>query len=381
VRRFEGRHAVVRVLVVWVITAATLHLLSGLLGGLSITGWTAAFGAAAWIGILNALVWPAFIRLALPITVLTLGFGTLALNGFIVWASQELVDGFTVSNVGTGVVIAIVLTVVNTLVTAVLAIDDDDFYYRNVVRRAARRRGAIESDVPAVAFLEIDGLAHDILAHAIRNGDVPTMARWLRNGSHRLIRWETDWSSQTGASQAGLLHGRNDEIPAFRWWDKELGAPVASSAPRDVMAIEARISDGTGLLHADGASRANMFSGRVEGEDPLLPFGPLAARKVKRTDGFVHCADLMINGAYFADVDAVAAFEELVGSHGGMGGAQGHAFALVPSELELPGEPLLGAESVHHQLRRWLAELGHDEYRDGLESLVAPGLGAGEVRA
>ena len=71
-------------------------------------------------------------------------------------------------------------------------------------------------------------------------GDVPTMARWLRDGSHRLIRWETDWSSQTGASQAGLLHGRNDEIPAFRWWDKELGAPVASSAPRDVMAIEAR---------------------------------------------------------------------------------------------------------------------------------------------
>lgn len=696
-RRLEGRHALARILVVWALTAATLHLLGGVLGGLSIAGWTAAFGAAAWIGILNALVWPAFIRLALPITVLTLGFGTLALNGLVVWASQTLVRGFQVSGFGTGVVIAIVLTVVNTAVTALLAIDDDDFYYRNVVRRAARRRGAIESDVPGVAFLEIDGLAHDILVRAIRNGDVPTMARWLRDGSHRLLRWETDWSSQTGASQAGLLHGRNDEIPAFRWWDKEAGAAVASSAPRDVMAIEARISNGAGLLHADGASRANMFSGdapyslltistvlkkregrlgrdyfayfanpysfirtlvlivadvaaelwqagqqkrfdihprvhrglfpypflrawmtvaqrdlqvqavigdlyagrpvlyttfsgydemahhagverretlsvlrkldrqfarieaassgaprpwrfvvlsdhgqsqgatfrqrygrtleqvvqdacgaaeveaaaraqedrmflnatvteaaggsgvvakglrratkdktvdgavvlggeraearqqergaralpevvvlasgnlglvsfpalpgrvtlerieeryprllpalrahpgvgfvlvrseargavalgargasyldeaRVEGEDPLAAFGPHAAWKVRRTDGFTHCADLMINGAYFPDVDEVAAFEELVGSHGGLGGDQEHPFALVPSELELPAEPLLGAESVHRQLRRWLAELGHEAYRDRRQAMVAPGVGEGRA--
>lgn len=49
-RRFEESHALARVLIVRVLTAATLHLLSGLLDGLSITGWTAAFGAAAWIG-------------------------------------------------------------------------------------------------------------------------------------------------------------------------------------------------------------------------------------------------------------------------------------------------------------------------------------------
>jgi Type I phosphodiesterase / nucleotide pyrophosphatase len=90
---------------------------------------------------------------------------------------------------------------------------------------------------------------------------VSTIAGWLREGSHRLLRWETDWSSQTGASQAGLLHGSNDDMPAFRWFEKERGAPMVSNHPRDAMEIERRHSDGRGLLAGDGASRANVFSG------------------------------------------------------------------------------------------------------------------------
>ena len=49
------------------------------------------------------------------------------------------------------------------------------------------------------------------------------MARWVRGGTHDLRAWETDWSSQTGACQAGLLHGDNDDMPAFRWWEKDRG--------------------------------------------------------------------------------------------------------------------------------------------------------------
>ena len=49
------------------------------------------------------------------------------------------------------------------------------------------------------------------------------MARWLADGTHRLAEWETDLSSQTGASQAGILLGSNEDIPAFRWVEKETG--------------------------------------------------------------------------------------------------------------------------------------------------------------
>jgi len=195
-----GRHAVLRVFVVWVVTAVTLFVLSALIPEIYIPGWGSAFANAAVIGLLNAVMWPLFVRFALPITVLTLGVAALLLNGVIVWIASSIVDGFGVG-VLWGIVVAFVLTVVNTVVTSLLGIDDDDFYYRNVIRRAAKRQGAVSSDVPGVLFLEIDGLAHEVVVRALRDGNMPMVARWLREGSHHLIRWETDWSSQTGACQ------------------------------------------------------------------------------------------------------------------------------------------------------------------------------------
>jgi uncharacterized membrane protein YvlD (DUF360 family) len=666
--------------VVWILTAGSLVLLSALLPGFNIENFEVALVSAATIGLFNALVWPLVIRIALPFTVLTLGVGVLALNGAVVLAVDALEPGMEVSGLGSGVVVALGLTVANTAMTSLLAIDDDDFWYRNVVRRHGRRlRAEGDLTVPGVYFLEIDGLAHDVLRRALRDGNAPNLGRWVQDGSHRLVCWETDWSSQTGACQAGLLHGNNDDIPAFRWWEKERGGPIVTNHPKDAAEIERRHSDGRGLLHDDGASRANILSGdavhtlltmstvldrkrpgrigqdyfayfanpynltrtialaivdivrerhsaaqqrrrdirprternrryalvrawatvvqtdlqvhaviadiyagrpvgyttflaydevahhsgveradtlavlrhvdrqigriavaardaprpyvfvvlsdhgqsqgetfldrygvsleelvrdacgtteveaesartdealgylsaslteaskadsaagramvaatrarnvdgevrlgedrgdrvpgdqvpelsvmasgclglltfarepgrltieridaswprliptlrdhpgigfllvrserhgatvigrfgtnyldhgRVEGQDPLAPFGPNAARHLKRTDGFRHCPDIVLNSSYWRDSDEVAAFEQLVGSHGGMGGTQSFPFALVPADWDLPAPPVVGAEAMHGYLRTRLASLGHDAYRN-----------------
>ena len=95
-RRLAGRHAVIRVLVVWVIMAVTLYVLSVFIPEIDIQGWGSAFAIAALIGLLNAVVWPLFVRLALPITVLTLGVAALLLNGVIVWIASSIIDGFGV---------------------------------------------------------------------------------------------------------------------------------------------------------------------------------------------------------------------------------------------------------------------------------------------
>ena len=214
------------------------------------------------IGLLNALVWPALSRLALPLTVLTLGLAGLVLNGLLVTFAIDLLPNAEIGGVGQGVVVTIVLTAVTSGVFSLLAIDEDDAWYRHVVKRQLRRREApVETDVPGVAFLEIDGLAHDVLERALAEDGAPHLAAWVRDGSHRLQRWETDWSSQTGACQAGLLHGSNEDMPAFRWWEKERGAAIVTNHPRDAEELERRRSDGRGLLHADGASRANILSG------------------------------------------------------------------------------------------------------------------------
>ena len=251
-----------RALLVLLLDALALLLLSVLLPGFVLAGAGTALAAAALIGLVNALLWPALARLALPLTVLTLGLGALVLNGVLVAFAIDVLPGGEVGGVLEGVVITLAMTALTATVYALLAIDEDDFWYRHVVRRQQRRREQVErSEVPGVLFLEIDGLAYDVLRRALSDGSAPNLSAWLRAGSHRLQRWETDWSSQTGACQAGLLHGDNEDMPAFRWWEKERGAAIVTNHPRDAEELERRHSDGRGLLHADGASRANILSG------------------------------------------------------------------------------------------------------------------------
>ena len=218
---------------------------------------------AAVFGLLNSLLWPLVIRIALPFTVLTLGIGALLLNGLIVLIAARInTQSIAIDDLTTAIVVALGITLINTLVLNILAIDDDELYHLSVVRRNLKRMDKVsKTKTPGIFFLEIDGLAYDVLARAMRDGNAPTMASWLHEGSHKLTGWETDWSSQTGAMQAGILHGNNDDMPAFRWWEKERQAPIVSNYPTDAMEIERRHSDGKGLLAKDGASRANLLSG------------------------------------------------------------------------------------------------------------------------
>ena len=121
------------------------------------------------------------------------------------------------------------------------------------------------------------------------------ISRWIRERTHHLAGWETDWSSQTGACQAGLLHGNNHDMPAFRWWEKDRGAAIVTNHPRDAEELERRRSNGRGLLHADGASRANILSG--DAVHSMLTMSTVMNRR--RPIGRDY-------SAYFADPYAVA---------------------------------------------------------------------------
>ena len=98
-----------------------------------------------------------------------------------------------------------------------------------------------------------------------------------RGGRHRLVEWETDLSSQTGASQAGILLGSNEDIPAFRWVEKETKQLMTCSAPPDCAEIERRRSTGVGLLANGGASRGNLLSG--EADHVILTVSRIEAEK------------------------------------------------------------------------------------------------------
>ena len=123
------------------------------------------------------------------------------------------------------------------------------------------KRSQGHTDKPGLVIIQIDGLAHPILAGRMRAGSVNTMAGLVRDGSHKLSRWEAILPSMTSGSQAGILHGNNDGIPAFRWYERDREHLMASSNPADATLIVSRISNGEGLLSNNGASICNLMTG------------------------------------------------------------------------------------------------------------------------
>jgi hypothetical protein len=165
-----------------------------------------------------------------------------------------------VKTLGTGVVLALGMAAVAGIVTSLLAVDEDELFFRRARRRAGRT-AQVAPCPPGVVFLQIDGLGHDTARRAVRDGLMPSLAGWLRSGSHVLTSWHTDWSSQTAASVSGILHGSNHDVLGFRWYEKDRDHVMAAAHPVDAAEIERRHSDGRGLLAGNGAGRGNLFTG------------------------------------------------------------------------------------------------------------------------
>ena len=93
------------------------------------------------------------------------------------------------------------------------------------------------------------------------------MARWIAEGTHAVAEWETDLSSQTGACQAGILLGSNEDIPAFRWVDKEGGMVRRAPLPPTVR-DRARARDRRRPAARRRIEPRQFALGRGRGDDP-----------------------------------------------------------------------------------------------------------------
>ena len=234
------------------------------------------------VGIANAVIWPALAFLVVPLSVLTLGLGAIVLNAVFVFLLLDWLPGVEIDGFWTALAVVIGLVVVTTLISAVLAVEDSSWVDERVARHARRRlQDAKVTDIPGVVFIQLDGVSHAVLRRALRSGDAPNLHRWIRHGTHTLVAWETGWSSQTGVSQCGILHGSTVDMPAFRWVDRTTGEVVVSNHPRCAAAIERAHSDGNGLLAHHGSSYGNLFSG--DAERAVLTMSGAGQRKEGRT--------------------------------------------------------------------------------------------------
>jgi uncharacterized membrane protein YvlD (DUF360 family) len=252
--------------VAWLVSASALLVAAWIVPGATVNDFAGALAAALAIAALNAVVPPILAALRLPLMLLTGLVLILVADALMLLAADSITrHKLEIDSFWSALGVAFVTSAVTVVLDIVLGTNDDDTYALRVIQRIARRSGGrTVTDAPGIVFLEIDGLALPVLQRATRDGSAPNMARWLAEGGYRFAEWETDLSSQTGASQAGILLGSNDDIPAFRWVEKETAKLVACSGPPDCAEIERRHATGIGLLADGGASRGNLLSGEAD---------------------------------------------------------------------------------------------------------------------
>jgi uncharacterized membrane protein YvlD (DUF360 family) len=258
-----GRLALLRRLVITLFVATISFMATAWILGshMSVDRPLDAAVAVTLIALFNALIRPVVLALAAPISLILVGILVLVLQVIAFFTVANLAPGVDVDGFTWALIASFVYAIINTILTAILGVDRGGSYYGLLIQRLMVRRATGHTDKPGLVIIQIDGLAHPILAGRMRAGSVNTMASWVRAGSHKLSRWEALLPSMTSGSQAGILHGTNEGIPAFRWYERDRQHLMVSSSPVDAALIVSRLSNGEGLLSNNGASICNLLSG------------------------------------------------------------------------------------------------------------------------
>ncbi|HRN67506.1 MAG TPA: phage holin family protein [Promineifilum sp.] len=257
----------VRFFIIWVVSALALIVANFLpigitihpVDGLSI--WPVALAAALVLGLVNVLIRPLILLLALPLGFFALFIVALFVNAVTLRITALLFsDGLDVAGWLSAFIGGVVIGSAISLISAILGIGDTGSFYESIIERRLRaQRDAVIGDASSgLVMLEIDGLSYHHITRAVAAGYMPNVAALIKRQSYALSLFDCGLPSQTSACQAGILFGDNYDIPAFRWYDKAQGRLFVSG--RDAAAINARFAGDGGLLRG-GASIGNLVDG------------------------------------------------------------------------------------------------------------------------
>ncbi|HEX5199883.1 MAG TPA: phage holin family protein [Actinoplanes sp.] len=245
-------------LVGWAALGLTVLVLPGLTAD---NGWSVLF-AALLLGLFGVVLRPALAGLMATIGWIGVLAGWLLAQAALVYLALAITPGVHVDGFWTAFWASWIYSILISIALWVVTAGRTEAVTRHLLWVNRRFRGKVpETGVPGVVFVQIDGLSAPLARWALDTGNLPTLGRWLRSGSHSLTEWHARLPATTPASQAGLLHGASDQVPAFRWYEKESGRLIVTNQPADAAVVETRLSDGNGLLAAGGVSVSNVFSG------------------------------------------------------------------------------------------------------------------------
>jgi uncharacterized membrane protein YvlD (DUF360 family) len=250
-----------RMLLAWAISSLALMAAAALLPGLSTSSPWQLVAAAAVTAVFGVIIRPVLIAVAAIIGWLAVALLAITSQAVAMHIALLLLPGVKATSFWTLVAATWISAAIGTVLTWMATAGNDDAFMA-ALRRFGQKAGTVnDPEVDGVVFVQMDGVPFPVAHWALQSGTMPTLARWVSSGSHRLAEWTVQLPCTTPASQQGILHGSCDRVPAFRWYDRELGRVLVANRPADAAIIEERASTGHGLLADDGVSVSNLFSG------------------------------------------------------------------------------------------------------------------------
>ncbi|MFW9934142.1 MAG: alkaline phosphatase family protein [Candidatus Thorarchaeota archaeon] len=100
-----------------------------------------------------------------------------------------------------------------------------------------------------------------------------------------------------------------------------------------------------------------LRTGKIEGTNPLTPYDKpnVRIKQLLRLAEFPSAGDITLISPVYPD-GSVAAYEELIGNHGGVGGYQTHAILLHPTEIKVDSDKITNSEEIYHILNQGRSE-------------------------
>lgn len=235
----------------------------------------------------------AVLRLILVSLSVILGALGLLVAGILVQAlilgiALALTPGFQANSVADIVFASWSAAIVAALFNWLFDAGSEEIFHAHLLGRVVRVAGIYgeRTDQKGMLIIQLDGVSAPLMRQAITGGAMPTVSRWLRSGDYKLREWHTGLPATTPAGQGVLLHGDTQRIPSFRWYEKDRGKIMVANRPADAAELEARMSDGRGLLADGGVSVSNLFSG----DAPTRLLTMSDARLPSRQDGIASFA-------------------------------------------------------------------------------------------
>jgi uncharacterized membrane protein YvlD (DUF360 family) len=250
-----------RMLLAWAISSLALLAADGLLPRMTASSPWRLVLAAAVTAVFGILVRPVLVAVATVIGWLAVVIVAIAGQAIAMHLALLVVPGVEVDSFWTLVAATWVAATVGTVLTWLVTAGTDEAFTAGLQRFGARNATVPDPDIEGAIFVQLDGVPFPVAQWALQSGTMPTLKRWVDAGTHRLVEWTVQMPCTTPASQQGILHGSCDGVPAFRWYDRELGRVLVANRPADAAIIESRASTGLGLLADDGVSISNLFSG------------------------------------------------------------------------------------------------------------------------